>query len=552
MTMKNFEQLFRLQPALLAIQDFATGEFLQLGKSFAQITGHTASEVLGQTDQQLDWWISPVERSARRHELTAQNQALATPGSQHSEIASQCDLFLFTEADRQLLLSTYRPAASDDAASKAERRSALRASEMKFNAIFQSSPIALSVSRVDQNHSLIDVNEAWSRQFNLPRPAITGYGNSDARFWGEAEDSATLFAALEQFGEIRRYEAWRRRADGEFMLCEISARLFEVGGERLLLMAEEDITERRLIELQIRELNATLENRVQERTTELQNAIAQLTTTLEHLQQAQSELLRSEKLAALGSLVAGVAHELNTPIGNALMVASTLNWQTGEFAQSATHELRRSQLLNFIEQSTKASEMIMNSLQRAAELINSFKQVAVDQTSSLRRPFKLKEFVEEILVMLQPQLKKTPYRITHEIPETISLDSFPGPLGQVLNNLIGNAIFHGFDERDHGTISIKAHQIDATHLTLEICDDGLGIPAANLQRIYDPFFTTKLGRGGSGLGLNIVHSIVTNTLGGQIAVRSEIDHGTCFTLNLPNHAPQKEGNGGTQDEATKY
>jgi len=407
----------------------------------------------------------------------------------------------------------------------------LAESKKKFTAIFHSSPIALSVSRFDGNYTIIDVNEAWVRQFGMECEAVIGRDNREPAFWSESEDCEAVLTTVEQSGVIRRYEAWRKRGDSEFLLCEISARLFDVGSERLLLLAEEDITEKRKIELEIRDLNSTLEERVQMRTAELQAA-------MENLKKTQNELLRSEKLAALGSLVAGVAHELNTPIGNSVMVASTLSQQTAGLNQAINAGLKRSMLETYLNDASNATDIILRNLNRAAELITSFKQVAVDQTSSQRRLFSLREVVSEIVVTLRPTIKKTPYKIEFEISENIQMDSFPGPLGQVITNLINNAIIHGFDGGPKGTILITARKLDEEKVELKLGDDGKGIDAANLGRIFDPFFTTKLGKGGSGLGLNIVYTIVTGVLGGNIAVNSEIGKGTAFTLALPIIGPQ--------------
>ncbi|MBS1197553.1 MAG: domain S-box protein, partial [Proteobacteria bacterium] len=180
---------------------------------------------------------------------------------------------------------------------------------------------------------------------------------------------------------------------------------------------------------------------------------------------------------------------------------------------------------------------------RAAELITSFKQVAIDQTSSQRRVFILAEVIAKIITTLRPTLKKTPYNIETSIPEIIQMDSFPGPLGQVLANLINNAVIHAFEGKTQGTVRIEASQCEDKQVELKITDDGQGIPPANINRIFDPFFTTKLGQGGSGLGLSIANTIVTGILGGTISVASEIGVGTTFTLKLPNIAPIANTNG---------
>ncbi len=256
-----------------------------------------------------------------------------------------------------------------------------------------------------------------------------------------------------------------------------------------------------------------------------------------HLQQAQDELLRSEKLAALGSLVAGIAHELNTPIGNSLMVASTLGDHTKSIREGMSVGLRRADFEHYLADMDEAGEQLVHNLRRASELINSFKQVAVDQTSSQRREFGLAEVISEILLTLRPVTKKTPYVIDVDVPENVQMDSYPGPLGQVISNLVQNAILHGFDGGPKGKVLIQAHKLDDHQVELKVSDDGKGIPAAHMRRIFDPFFTTKLGQGGSGLGLNVVHTVVTGVLGGHISIESELGRGTLVTVVFPMVAP---------------
>ena len=278
-----------------------------------------------------------------------------------------------------------------------------------------------------------------------------------------------------------------------------------------------------------------------ERSDELQRAHQDVAQALETLRLAHEELVRKEKLAALGALVAGVAHEINTPIGNSLMAVSMLENETkmmdGEY--NAEGGMKRAVLENYLQDAANACDILQRNLRRAADLVTSFKQVAIDQTSSQRRSFQLAELVSEINLMLAPVLKDSPALLQYHIDERLVLDSYPGPLGQALNHLIANAVIHGFEGRHGGLIQVEAHGSDDDWVELTIKDNGGGIPAQNLPRIFDPFFTTKFGTGGSGLGLNITHNIVTGILGGRIRVTSEVDVGTSFILNLPVIAPQR-------------
>jgi len=258
------------------------------------------------------------------------------------------------------------------------------------------------------------------------------------------------------------------------------------------------------------------------------------------LQEAQSQLVSQEKLAALGALMAGVAHELNTPIGNSLLIASTLEQKTEELEKTMNGPgLRRSELVAFVNDARKASELVMRGLRSAADLVASFKQVAVDRTTEQRRMFNLEQVTHEIVATMMNRIRASGHRIACEVPDGIILDSYPGPFGQVVTNLINNALLHAFDGRVNGHIRLTARPTTDGRVIVVFADDGGGIAPEHLSRIFDPFFTTKLGQGGSGLGLSISYNIVTSLLGGQIGVASN-PLGTTFTLDLPLVAPSQD------------
>jgi signal transduction histidine kinase len=299
------------------------------------------------------------------------------------------------------------------------------------------------------------------------------------------------------------------------------------------------IGERKRADEALRRLNLDLEHRVQHRTQELAESNAQLNEALDTLKRAQQELVRSEKLASLGSLVAGVAHELGTPVGNSVTVASTLADRTRAFADEVTGgRLRRSSLNDFVTQAQQASDLLVRNLLSASELIGRFKRVAVDQTSAQRRRFDLAETLEEVVATLRPQIKKTPHRIDLAVPNGTDMDSYPGPLGQVIVNLVNNALVHGFDGVAAGVVRIAASVEASDRVRVTVADNGCGIPDEHHSRIFDPFFTTRLGQGGSGLGLHIVFNIVTRVLGGRISVTSRPGEGARFVLDLPRVAPR--------------
>lgn len=277
-----------------------------------------------------------------------------------------------------------------------------------------------------------------------------------------------------------------------------------------------------------------MRDRLLERTDALESANLELEAMVDTLKRTQDDLVSSEKMAALGYLVAGVAHELNTPIGNGVMTASTLADMTKEMADNLkNNSVRRSVLDVFFKDMQHGEEILLRNLTRASELVSSFKQVAVDRETSQFRSFMLNDVVNEIILTLQPIIKKTPFELVSHIGSGVLMESYPGPLGQVLTNLINNALIHGFDRRVTGTIVISMQNETDQTLDLLVTDDGVGISPEHLSHIYDPFFTTKLGSGGSGLGLHIVHNVVHTLLLGKIRVQSEINVGTTFTISLP-------------------
>jgi ligand-binding sensor domain-containing protein/signal transduction histidine kinase len=256
------------------------------------------------------------------------------------------------------------------------------------------------------------------------------------------------------------------------------------------------------------------------------------------LKDTQAQLAAHEKLASLGSLVAGVAHELNTPIGNSLLMASTLQEKTellsSRFAQAS---LKKSDLEGWIAAASESSALIQRSLHAAAELVNSFKQVSVDQASTQRRRFDLAQVCQEIAATIMNQVRRGGHSLSLQVEPGVVMDSYPGPLGQVLINFVNNALLHAF-EGPGGHMVLAASVVGPDRVRIEFRDDGRGIPAEHLSRIFDPFFTTRMGQGGTGLGLNIAYNIVTSLLGGTIRVDSAPGHGTAFIIDLPLRAAQ--------------
>lgn len=247
----------------------------------------------------------------------------------------------------------------------------------------------------------------------------------------------------------------------------------------------------------------------------------------------EQKLILAEKMVALGRLVAETTHEINTPVSIGITAVSSLIEKT-EHIQClyADGKITRSELERYLETGKEAAQIVLSNLKRTAELIRSFKIVAVDQCSEQQRRFNVKEYLNEILLSLRPKLKKTRHRVTVNCPENLELYSDPGALSQILGNLMINSLLHGFEGKDNGEIVIEVRE-EENHVVLIYRDNGKGIETEILPKIFDPFFTTKREDGGSGLGLNIVYRLVTERLHGQIDCDSRSGDGTTFTLSFP-------------------
>lgn len=414
---------------------------------------------------------------------------------------------------------------------------ALRTSEDRYALILQKSPVG--IVHFDAQWMVTFCNERFAEIVGASVEQLLGFDLQ------QLQDRSPFAACSEALaGRQGDYEGpYQATLSERRVWVDVrTAPLFDdigtvVGGVAIV----EDISRRIEAEQALRSLNEELEQRVRERT-------AALSAANEDLRQAMKRIAQSEKLASLGSLVAGVAHELNTPLGNARTVASTLHEHVAQLrAGISQNGVKRSTLEGFLAASDEAAEMLERNLARAAELIGNFKQVAVDQTSMRRRRFDLRHVCEEVLSTLQPKLRRHPCRVVLDMADGILLDSYPGPLEQVLTNFMLNSLIHGFAGRDSGEMRIAAH-VAGSSVRIDYSDDGHGMNETSAARAFDPFFTTRLGQGGSGLGLYIVHNLVTGALGGTIALVTAPGAGVCFTLQLPLVAPAPVMEAGAAEE----
>ena len=281
-------------------------------------------------------------------------------------------------------------------------------------------------------------------------------------------------------------------------------------------------------------LNASLEEKVKQRTSALKEANSELIQTLEKLHQFQRQMVQNEKMASLGDMVAGVAHEVNTPIGLGVTASTMMLDRLADMRKAFEYKtLKASSLSKFIAEGEENLNIIYRNLNRAAELISSFKQVAVDQSSENNRVFSFAKLMDEILMSMRPKLKKVKHQINVHCADNLLVESKAGPINQIIINLIMNSIIHGFEDMEKGQIDITIESVDDAKVSIEFKDNGKGIPEHLRKRIFDPFVTTKRGQGGSGLGMHLVYNLVTQALNGSISIVSEEGRGVQFRILFP-------------------
>lgn len=425
------------------------------------------------------------------------------------------------------------------------------ASAELLSQILDGDPVPTFVINAD--HVVVHWNRACEAIIGTPAASVVGTRNQWAAFYPQPRpvmadlivDGALENSVAEYYsGKYRRspliggaFEAedfFPEFASGGRWLYFTAAPLRDVDG-RIVGAIEtlQDITERKRVEEELRQLNEQLEQRISERTQALSLANRNLQESLSMLRETQAQLIAAEKLASLGSLVAGIAHEINTPIGVGVTASTTLANDIQKLRYLLNNgAMKKSDLLGFLDHAEEAAEILFSNLQRAAEQVRSFKQVSADQTSDMLREIDLHAYCDEILISLKPQLKNTGIEVHNTCP-TMLLRTYPGAIYQIVSNLTMNALTHAYPDGGPGKISLTAEERPGRRIALIFSDDGCGIEPAHLQHIFDPFFTTRRGRGGTGLGLNIVHNLVVKKLQGHIAANSAPGHGVSFNITFP-------------------
>jgi PAS domain S-box-containing protein len=404
----------------------------------------------------------------------------------------------------------------------------LRKSEELFTALFQHSPVPLAMLNL-KTDQLVEVNKAFEVLSELSRAELLHRKRKDTNFWVSGEARSKYLAQLLEHGHVNEYEAEFSSATGKIRLCKISAKLINPDDEQLVVFSTIDVTAIRESEKYILRLNAELELRVLERTSKLQDALASVTSL-------QSRLSRTEKLMALGSLVTGMAHELSTPIGNSVTISSALEAFTNELINELSNERpRRSIMVDTSRKIVEGVQIISKNINRAVDLISTFKQVSVEHAMHKKSSFDLKELIENKVLSIE-NLRCSDIELVLDLQPNISLSTYADAIIHVFDQLIENSQRHAFDDCESKKIVVSTRELNSDEVEITYADNGIGVHESQINRVFEPFYTTKFYDGSSGLGMHIVYNLVTGSLNGNISLSNRIDGGLLVEIVIPKNS----------------
>lgn len=527
---RNYREIFNAGNEAVIVHD-TDGRILDVNDRFHAMFDYPADVPLPKTAQAL---VGDISRNGEG-EAAANFQRCLTSGPQLFERQTRRrdgSLFWAEIALRAATISgeTRVIAALRDVSARKDAETRLHDSETRYDLLLRESPVG--IMHLSTDWTLSYCNDRFTEIIAAPRSAIVG---TDMRKLRDPSILPALERALS--GQESAYQGeYTSTASGRTFQVDLRAAPVRSDEGQVIgcIVIIDDITDRIAAERTLKAFNERLERGIAERTEALTRANQELST-------AMRQLAESEKLAALGALVAGVSHELNTPIGNARMLATTLADIAVAFNTSlAAGSVRKSELEQFVHSSHEAATNLDRNLERASTLIGNFKQLAVDQSSMMRRRFSLDEVVSGTLALVNRRIEKAGCTTQVDIDRTIEMDGFPGAIEQILMNLVTNSLTHAFDDRQDKRIDIRATGTESTVL-LEYADNGAGMDEETARHALEPFYTTKFGQGGSGLGLYIVHNMVTGQLGGSLQIDTAPGQGCRFHIRLPAHAPDRVG-----------
>jgi PAS domain S-box-containing protein len=418
--------------------------------------------------------------------------------------------------------------------------------ENRLQSILDYAPSVIYLKDLQGRYVL--VNQQFLKIFNLEMEQVVGLDD----FAIFSPEAAKVFQKNDQeviaLGKFQESEEVAEHADGTHTYISMKFPIFNNKKEIIASGGiSTDISDRKASEEQLLRFNQELESKVTERTQSLQESNNTLQQTLRNLETTQGQLIESEKMASLGSLVAGIAHEINTPVGIGVTAVSSMQQETESITKKMAHdELTRGDLDAYLDIVNESNGLVLNNLERAAELVRTFKLVAVDQSAEDLRSFMLYEYVQDVMASLRPALNKAHVKVDIHCPSEILMHSYPGALSQVLTNLVMNALKHGFSELEKNNQAVDSSHKDQQHqinlsislaedhmINIVFSDNGKGVSPEVLPRIFDPFITTARGQGSSGLGAHIVYNLVTQKLHGHIEASSELGKGLTMNMHWP-------------------
>ncbi len=555
-------------PGLLFLYH-ADGRLVRWNRKHEELTGYSPEELSRM--HLLDWYDDPAEAERIKSGVlkSLQTGYAEEDGHLRNKDGSHA-LYHFTAVRLELDGQTYFAGIGLNVEAQRNAEKQRLASETQYRSLFENMLHGFSLHEVITDGEnrvvdsrLIDMNTAFCQLTGLQRDAAIGRTMRELvpgieTRWLEpygriALEGGTLHdtdysAALDKYVETVAFSPAPRqyavltsdiseKVRQQQALEKANRQLAEANAQLGEANRQQEEANRQLGEAnrQLADANQMLEERVQARTRDIEQANRELVRQMEELAHTQSELVRSERLASLGELMAGVAHEINTPIGVSVTAASFLDTIIEEYAvlhNAPEQPPDSSRLLSKIRESLR---IILANLERASRLIRSFKQVSVDRTFDQVRRINLCEYLDEVVTSLEPSFRKTPHHLENLCAEDVWLTTHPGALSQIITNLLMNALQHAFPEGRPGTMTLSVGQTDH-EVMLRFSDDGQGMDQETLQHAFDPFFTTRREAGGSGLGLFIVHNLIRNELNGSIACESSPGTGTRFLIRLPKDA----------------
>lgn len=525
---QTFETLFN--DSLDGLCILSKEGFIDCNNAYVELFGFSEKhEVIGITPLDISPEYQPDGR-ASAPQVVATLEAAFTEGKVRFEwVHKKCDgtefwceivLFKITVEDNEVLYASTR----DISHKKALELETVK-QKQTFETLFNDSLDGLCLLTKE---AYIDCNPAFVELFGFKNKSeVIGISPIDIspEFQPDGQTSVNKAVAIIKtaFSEGKiRFEWMHKKTDGTEFWCEIVLFKIIVEDNEVLYASTRDISEKKALELA---LHDSFE--------EVKKSNRELEDMVENLHRTQEKLVESEKMASLGSLVAGVAHEVNTPVGIALTGTTQLMEESRDIAKRYEEGvMTEDDFEDYLSMTNELSELVKKNLQRTAQLVRSFKQVAVDQTSEEDRDVNLKVYFEEVLSSLASVIRKGQANVELDCPDGIDIVTTPGLLAQVLTNLIVNSITHGFNEQEGGNILLLVREQDEGEIQILYKDDGKGISQQNLAKIFEPFFTTNRGKGGTGLGLNITYNIVTSALGGSIKCTSAEGEGVEFDIRF--------------------